>query len=156
MRLQRLLPVHAVAVIVAVAVLSGCSAYTGAERTAGPRSASSQAPGADRLTIRIEQQPGQLRTYTLSCDPPAGTHPTPDLACDVLGHVRDPFETSVPGTAETCEKLPSEERAVITGTWHGQPVTGKYDRADTCHAQRWGELSAVLVTMQSTDGLDPG
>jgi hypothetical protein len=120
-----------------VGVLVACGEVTGGETgdVAGPSS---------ELTIIVTSGPGgDAVTWTLSCDPPAGTHPDPAAACTALDAARDPF-APVPADMMCTQQYGGPEQATITGTWRGERVDASYSRTDGCEIARWGKLAAVF------------
>ena len=104
-------------------------------------------PQAAPSELRIVVRPypgGPVTTWTLTCDPPAGTHPDPAGACRALDAARDPF-APVPADLLCTQVYGGPETAEITGTWHGAPVSATYRRTDGCEIARWAALAAVLA-----------
>ena len=98
----------------------------------------------DSLTVVVSAGPGQPQTrWTLTCDPPGGTHPDPDGACRAIAAARHPFEP-VPADMHCTQVYGGPETATISGTWHGRPVEARYRRTDGCEIARWRALEAVL------------
>ena len=101
-------------------------------------------PEATDLMIMVDDGTGTKITWTLSCDPPGGTHPDPAAACralqangaKALPPVRkDVACTQVYGGAQT---------ATITGTWQGQRVRSSLSRVNGCEISRWDLLRGLL------------
>ena len=68
-------------------------------------------------------------TWTLTCDPPGGTHPDPEDACRRLAAIDDPFAR--PPADEICtEQYGGPEQAMITGTYRGEPVSYALSRTN--------------------------
>jgi hypothetical protein len=111
---------------------------------------------ADTGTTQAQQQPGtqltvSLRTaenatpttWELSCDPAGGTHPDPEAACRALSAAADPF--AAPPTDEMCTEIyGGPERAIVEGTWRGQPIRAEFSRANGCEIARFDALRPVL------------
>jgi hypothetical protein len=99
---------------------------------------------SSELTIVVTPGPGgEAVTWTLSCDPPAGTHPDPVAACAAIDAARDPF-APVPPDMMCTQQYGGPEQAAITGTWRGEQVDASFSRTDGCEIARWGKLAAVL------------
>lgn len=97
------------------------------------------------LTVTVVDGPGlPPRTWTLTCDPPGGTHPDPPAACRAIERAARPFEP-VPDGMLCTQVYGGPETATITGTWRGAPVDAAYRRTDGCEIARWRALSAVLT-----------
>ena len=107
---------------------------------------SSAVPSGDNtLTIAVSAGPGQPQTsWTLTCDPPGGTHPDPEGACRAIAAARHPFEP-VPADMHCTQVYGGPETAVISGTWQGRPIEAFYRRTDGCEIARWRALAAVLA-----------
>ena len=98
----------------------------------------------------MENPAGGWHSYTLTCDPDDGTHPMPRLACRALDAADRPFESQTAWEqGKRCFPLPSNQHAVITGTWRGDEVAAKYDQTSTCAAERWGTIAVVFVPMNA-------
>ena len=98
----------------------------------------------DTLVVTVTDGPGaEPRRWTLTWDPPGGTHPDPAGACHVLDTVRTPF-APVPAGMRCLQVYGGPETATITGTWRGAEVDASYRRTDGCEIARWSKLGAVL------------
>ncbi len=99
--------------------------------------------GAD-LVLVVDDGAGATTTWTLSCDPAGGTHPTPAAACRVL---RDHGATALPPVRKdvACTQVyGGPQRATITGTWQGKPVRSSFSRVNGCEISRWDLLRGLL------------
>jgi hypothetical protein len=80
---------------------------------------------------------------TLSCDPPAGTHPNPAEACEKIEALDDPF--APPPMDEVCtEQYGGPQEALIEGTYRGKPVSYKLARTNGCEIGRYEKLGFLL------------
>lgn len=84
------------------------------------------------------------RTFSLTCDPPGGDHPDAADACAELAALEDPFAPVPPNLACT-EIYGGPQRAKVTGTYRGEPVTAKFNRTDGCEIARWDAHAELLV-----------
>ena len=100
--------------------------------------------GATDLTIVIEDGAGQERTWTLTCDPPGGTHPDAAEACAALAAHGATALPPTPKDVACAEVYGGPERATITGTWQGKPVRSSLSRTDGCEIRRWDLLRGLL------------
>jgi Subtilisin inhibitor-like len=101
-------------------------------------------PGAVSLSILLDDGFGTRSTWTLTCGPVGGTHPTPAVACGVLGAKG---AKSLPEVAEasTCAQLyGGPEKVRITGTWKGKAVDSQQTRENGCEIDRWNALVGLL------------
>jgi hypothetical protein len=97
------------------------------------------------LVVTVVDGPGEEpQRWTLTCDPPGGTHPDPAGACRVLDDVRAPFAPVPPGM-RCLQVYGGPETATITGTWRGVEVDATYRRTDGCEIARWKELAGRPV-----------
>ena len=98
----------------------------------------------DVLVITVTDGPGQEpRRWTLTCDPPDGTHPDPAGACHVLDTVPSPF-APVPPDMRCLQVYGGPETATVTGTWRGVEVDATYRRTDGCEIARWDRVQDLL------------
>ena len=139
----------ALALAAGLVLLTGCasasSVGTGPGAGGGP-GGSGSGTGATSLTVRVDPGYGEdPKTWTLTCDPPAGTHPQASAACAQLVAINgDPFAETPKNTG--CTMLyGGDQKAQITGTYQGRHIDTKVTRTDGCQVARWARLSAVLV-----------
>jgi hypothetical protein len=95
-------------------------------------------------------QPGSRVDWTLTCDPPAGTHPDPDAACARLDETGAGAFEPLPDQACT-EIYGGAQRAEISGTVDGEPVDASFQRTNGCEIEAWDALLGVLPP----GGVDP-
>jgi hypothetical protein len=109
-----------------------------------PASVASAPAGAASLTILLDDGFGVRSTWTLTCDPAGGTHPDPATACGVLGaHGATALPAVKPGTVCT-EQYGGPQKAKITGSWRGKPVTSQLTLENGCEIARWTALLGLL------------
>ena len=104
------------------------------------------------LKIVVNDGDGKTNTWTLSCDPPAGTHPNPLQACTVLAKYG---QTALPPTSAhvMCSQIfGGSQTAKITGTWNGKTVTSALSRRNGCETARWKELQGLLPAIPGNGG----
>ncbi len=125
--------------IVALLVLSGCGGDSGAA------SDPTEPLPASSLEITVSSDiDAEGTTWSLTCDPAGGTHPSPEAACGVLDETADPFAPLSDDMACT-QIYGGPETATITGTWDGEDVSATYNRTNGCEIARWDALAAVLT-----------
>lgn len=137
----------ATALIVAAFVLTGCldmSADPNGPTPTTSASPSSPSTGDSELTIKVDDGQGAIRTWTLRCNPPGGTHPSPEAACRALEHGAAALQP-VPDDKACTEIYGGPETAEITGTWDGRSVHSRLSRINGCEIERWNVLKAVLA-----------
>ena len=84
-----------------------------------------------------------VRHYVLRCGPPAGTVPSPALACRTLQ--RNPRALAPPPPATICSDIslgPAE--AVVTGKVRGMRVTAHLTVRNSCEIDRWRRIGTVV------------
>ena len=103
----------------------------------------SPAAGSSQLTIVVDDGTGATTTWTLTCDPPGGSHPDPATACTTLAEHATALRP-VPKDRVCAQVYSGPERATITGTWGGEQVLATLSRTDACQTARWNELVGLL------------
>lgn len=124
-----------------VLLLTSCAAdNTPTPATSGP-------PNGTALTVTVTGGENAVE-WTVTCDPPGGTHPRPKSACDFLELARrwgqDPF-APVPADAVCSQVYGGAEAATVKGTWNGKPVDATFDRTNGCEIARWDNAVALLA-----------
>lgn len=109
---------------------------------------------ADHLTVTVAET-GNARTdgrYELECEPPGGTHPAAEGACERLEQLaqegQDPF-APVPEDQMCTQQMGGPATARITGTWQGRQVDATFRRTNGCEISRWQTLEPVLPNTRS-------
>jgi hypothetical protein len=148
------------AVAFAAALLVGTSACgaaqdggsSGAQRPGGggvtsdspTASTSGPSDGAADLTIVVVDGAGASTTHHLTCAPPGGDHPSPEVACRVLAERGVKALPPVPAGALCTQIYGGPETAHITGTWRGEQVDSRLSRQNGCEIARWNALAGLL------------
>jgi len=133
-----------VATVAAVAACGAESAPPNKTPTASSTARSSLPPAPDALTITVTGT-GSARVMTLTCDPPGGKHPMPDLACRALERWPGSKAGRGPKTSPPCPSQPlGDERATITGTYDGHRLDVTVTRGG-CGSADWGALLSVIA-----------
>ncbi len=96
------------------------------------------------LKISYDDGAGNVSEWTLTCNPPAGTHPDPEAACRALEENADTALPPVPPTRACTQIYGGPQTATITGTWGGDPVDAKFSRTNGCEISRWAALKGLL------------
>ena len=96
------------------------------------------------LTIRYDDGHGTVQEWTLSFDPPGGTHPDPEAACRALAEHGRTALAPVPDNQPCTMIYGGPQTARITGTWKGEPVDAMLSRTDGCEIARWKALRGLL------------
>jgi hypothetical protein len=111
----------------------------------GPSAPGSPTSAGTRLTVTVHPGPGRPpSTWTLTCDPPGGTHPAAGAACAALAAAApDPF-AEVPADTMCSQIYGGPQTATVTGTWRGRPVQARFSRTDGCQTARWDSLAPLF------------
>lgn len=97
------------------------------------------------LTITLDESgEGPVRTFTLTCDPAGGDHPTPQAACDALARAGIGAFDPVPPDVACTEQWGGPQRATVEGFVDGTPVSGDFARTNGCEIARWDALAPLL------------
>jgi Subtilisin inhibitor-like len=98
------------------------------------------------LIVMLDRGPGAASsTWTLACDPPAGTHPMAAAACAQLAATPgDPF-AETPRNLMCTMIYGGPEKAHVWGTYDGRPVDTTFARTNGCEETRWQRVSTLLV-----------
>ncbi|MFD0901217.1 SSI family serine proteinase inhibitor [Actinomadura sediminis] len=110
----------------------------------------------ETLTIKVKASAeAPAKVWTLTCDPPGGSHPEPAAACAALAEAEDPFE---PVTSKICTKIyGGPATATVQGTWRGREIDAKFSREDGCELHRWNEVAPLFGDVaERTPASPPG
>jgi hypothetical protein len=144
---------HAASLVVVLAFLAGCGSDGG-----GPAEPTDMvtdlrivtwedtrpAGGVGRALGLRRRGTGDAKVWTLRCDPPGGTFPDPEQACERLDDVEQPF-AETPEDAICTEQYGGDELASIQGVYRDEGVNTRFDRTNGCEMSRW-EKHAFLFT----------
>lgn len=143
-------------VFAAGALLAGCGSVTAAGGPGDGATGGTTAPpsgggtGPARLltsltVVAMGDTSTQPTTWTLTCNPPRGTHPQAAAACRQLASAPgDPFAPTPTGFA--CSMIyGGPEKAHVFGTFEGRRVDTSFGRTNGCEVARWQRVSALLV-----------
>ena len=100
--------------------------------------------GATELTIVVDDGSGGTTTWRLTCDPAGGDHPTPDAACAALAKNGETALPPVPKDRMCTQQYGGPEKATVTGTWRGTPVSATFSKTNGCEIGRWRSLAGLL------------
>ncbi|SDR98891.1 SSI family serine proteinase inhibitor [Microlunatus soli] len=98
----------------------------------------------DELTIRYDDGAGTTSDWTLTCNPPGGSHPDPEAACQALEKNGSTALPPVPKDKACTMIFGGPQTATITGTWHGDKVDSSLSRTNGCEIARWKALAGLL------------
>ncbi len=144
--------------LVTVLLAAGCATPTDPAAPPAPDPGSTE-PGPDdqgttdpvELTVTRGVDPGsgssaEGATWTLTCDPAGGTHPTAQEACDLIAAAGRDLFAPVPGDAMCTEIYGGPEVAHVVGTVGGEPVDARFTRTNGCEIDRWDSAEALIGT----------
>jgi predicted small secreted protein len=139
-----------IALAAAATLLAGCGTVSSGSGTGpGAGGSGSGGPSGAKVTslqVTVRDSAGAAPTvWTLTCDPPGGTHPQSSAACAQLSAAKsDPFAPTPKGMM--CSMIyGGDQKATVTGTFEGRRVDTSFGRADGCAVARWSAVSALLV-----------
>jgi hypothetical protein len=99
-----------------------------------------------QLTIVYHDGVRADQTWHLTCEPSGGDHPAPEAACQVLKNVS---QRRFRVRDEDCAMISGgPQRASISGSWRGQPISLHVGRANGCQIQRWDGLAGLFPAMK--------
>jgi hypothetical protein len=104
-------------------------------------------PSGTALTIVFRddsERPDTEQTWSLTCDPPGGSHPDPAQACETLARVGAAAFAPPPDDRACAEIYGGAQRAIVTGTVAGEPVDATFHRRNGCEIEAWDELLGLL------------
>lgn len=137
----------AVLAIVTGLVLAACGDEAGDSETDADPPAATSAPESDTsLTVTVDPgEGGSTEEWTLTCDPPAGTHPDPEAACATLDHLDPSVMEPVPPDQMCTQIYGGPQTATVSGTWNGEPLVAEFSRQNGCEIDRWDAVVDLLV-----------
>lgn len=94
------------------------------------------AGGVGRVLGLRRRGVGEPKTYSLRCDPPGGSFPDPEEACDRLDDVDQPFVETAQDAICT-EQYGGPQLASIQGVYRDEGVSTRFDRTNGCEIARW-------------------
>jgi len=136
--------------VVAVAACGADEVDVGAATPASTPTAS-QPTSQTSLEIAIQADEGAAaQEWTLTCDPPGGTHPDPAAACAALAGLDVGVLAPVAPDQMCTQIYAGPETATLRGTWNGTPVDASFSRNNGCEIARWDAVAGLLPTVGAT------
>jgi hypothetical protein len=127
---------------------SASGSHGSATKPGAAKSSSSHTAKSAKISLHIVVTGAGAKPtdWTLTCDPPGGTHPDPAAACAVLLKARDehkdPFGPLPVGVM--CPMiLANSKSAIVNGTWYGKRVSITL-RDGGCDLARWSEVGQIF------------
>jgi hypothetical protein len=87
---------------------------------------------------------GPTHHWWLGAEPPCGTYPDPEAACQVLRSFRDDEDPFAFYDGPVLEVELGDGHATVRGFWRGRWREGVFGQSDSGEDTRWGRLGAVL------------
>jgi hypothetical protein len=87
---------------------------------------------------------GDAKVWTLRCDPPGGTFPDAEQACERLDDLDHPF-AETPEDAICTEQYGGPELASIQGVYRDEGVNTRFERTNGCEIARWEEHAFLVA-----------
>ncbi|RKS79405.1 subtilisin inhibitor-like [Actinomadura pelletieri DSM 43383] len=110
----------------------------------GTTSVKPSGPPANTLTVNVKaSKEAPAKTWTLTCEPPGGSHPEAANACAALTKVKDPF-APVPKDQPCTLIYGGPEIATVKGTWQGKEIDTEFFRDDGCQLDRWSKIGPLF------------
>ena len=112
-----------------------------------PGETSSADPSTDlSITLsKLEGQPAEESTFTLTCDPVGGDLPAAAAACDNLESPNvDPF-APVPPDQLCQDVIAGPGQITVTGTWDGEAVDAQFSQRNSCESARFYDITRILA-----------
>ena len=95
------------------------------------------------MTLWPEGRDGQSLEWTLTCEPPGGSHPSAASACATLAANEDALEPDPP-EAMCSQIYGGPQQAEVSGVFRGRRIAIELSRANGCAIARWDNLQTVV------------
>ena len=129
--------------LVGILVLSACGDADSGSAVTSPEETPTSPPTS--LTISVDLGDGSAaQEWTLTCDPPGGSHPQPEAACAALADIDPTVFDPVPPNQVCTQIFGGPETATVSGTWNGDAVDAAFARNNGCEIARWEAAVEVL------------
>lgn len=94
---------------------------------------------------KLDGQPAEESTFTLTCDPVGGDLPAAATACDNLASPNvDPF-APVPPDQLCQDVIGGPGQITVTGTWDGEAVDAQFSQRNSCETARFHDITRILA-----------
>lgn len=102
-------------------------------------------PDADEYVFRLVAEGGRATDES--------TLPDPDAALEAVERFGQDIFFPEPGPPKLCtQQYGGPQVALVTGTFHGQPVDATFQRTDGCEIARWKALAPLLGGIAGATG----
>jgi hypothetical protein len=150
---------HAASLVVALAVLAALAGCGGGGEPADATDTVTDlrivawedtrpAGGVGRVLGLRRRGVGEARVWTLRCDPPGGTFPDSEEACEKLDDVEQPF-AETPLEAICTEQYGGPQLASVQGVYRDESVSTRFDRTNGCEISRWDKHAFLFTAKKS-------
>jgi hypothetical protein len=102
------------------------------------------AGGVGRVLGLRRRGVGEPKVWTLRCDPPGGTFPDAEEACDRLDDVDQPFAETPMETVCT-QQHGGDQLASVQGVYRDESVSTRFDRTNGCEISRWDKHAFLFA-----------
>ncbi len=97
------------------------------------------------LTISVTVDEGAAPVVmTLQCDPAGGDHPQAAEACQKIDEVGAQVFDPVLDDQACTMIYGGPQTATVVGTYDGQPIDARFNRANGCEMDRWEKLGTTV------------
>ncbi|MGG6381494.1 serine protease inhibitor [Paenarthrobacter sp. NEAU-H11] len=102
------------------------------------------------LTVRLKEDPAAVEhVFRLIADDgrnqPGSTLPDPEAALAAVEKYGEDIFFPKPGPPRLCtQQYGGPQVAVVTGIFHGRPVSSIFRRTDGCEIARWNAMAPLL------------
>ena len=136
--------------LVGILVLSACGDADSGSAVTSPEENPTSPPTS--LTISVDLGDGSAaQEWTLTCDPPGGSHPQPEAACAALTDIDPTMFDPVPPNQACTQIFGGPETATVSGTWNGDAVDAAFARNNGCEIARWDGVAMLFPAMGGTN-----
>jgi hypothetical protein len=136
--------------LVAIVALAACADGDAGSAVTSPEEAPTSS--ATSLTITVDLGDGSTaQEWTLTCDPPGGTHAQPEAACAALLDLDPTVFDPIPANQVCTQIYGGPETATVQGPWNGEDLDASFARNNGCEIARWDAVAGLFPAMGGTD-----
>lgn len=85
-----------------------------------------------------------VESFTLTCDPVGGSHPTAEKACSKLADI-EVEDLQIPAGTACAQVYGGPQSATVRGLLHGREVNEQLSRSDSCRTGIWELLGQDVL-----------
>ena len=136
--------------LIAIVALAACADGDAGSTVTSPEGGAPTSP-AKALTIGFDPGDGTApQEWTLTCDPPGGTHPQPEAACAALADLDPTVLDPVPANQACTQIFGGPETATVRGPWNGEDLDASFARNNGCEITRWDAVAGLFPAIGGT------